>query len=85
LTSARITFWLQYHADQDVHELRQFWARELHLANSAEIRVQRKSTSGGLKGRTWRSRHGVLTVRVCDTMLRARMQAWLDLLRDSWT
>ena len=85
LTTARITFWLQYHADQDIDDLRRFWADVLDLADPADIRVQRKSNSGGLKGRTWRSRHGVLTVRACDTMLRARMQAWLDLLRDSWT
>jgi hypothetical protein len=49
------------------------------------IRVQRKSNSGQLTGRTWRCGLGVLTVRTCDTRFRARIEAWMDLLRASWT
>ena len=33
-------------------------------------------------GRTWRSRHGVLT-RLGDTLFRARLQAWMDCLQES--
>ena len=46
--------------------------------------MQRKSNSNQLAGRTWRSVHGVLTVRVCDTLLRAKLQGWMDRLRESW-
>ncbi len=83
LTEKAPTFWLQYHADQDLVELCSFWQRALEIESGA-IRVQRKSNSGQLAGRCWRSRHGVLTVRVNDTLLRAQTQAWMDRLRDEW-
>jgi excisionase family DNA binding protein len=74
---------LQYHADQDVEELKAFWASELEVDPTA-IAVQRKSNSNQLKGRTWRSRHGVLTVRAGDTLLRARLEGWMHCLREAW-
>jgi AcrR family transcriptional regulator len=52
---------IQYHADQDLEELRRFWAARLAVTPE-DIRLQRKSNSGRLAGRTWRSRYGVLTV-----------------------
>ena len=77
------TFWIQYHADQDRDGLCDFWGETLGV-DPADIRVQRKSNSNQLKGRVWRSRHGVLTVRVCETLFRARMQAWMDRIRAEW-
>jgi excisionase family DNA binding protein len=76
-------FWIQFHADQDLSELRSFWARELAI-DPGSIRMQRKSNSNQLKGRLWRSRHGVLTVRICDTRFRSRLQAWMDRLHSEW-
>jgi hypothetical protein len=72
-----------YHADQDLDALTTFWARELRIEPSA-IRQQRKSNSNQLKKRTWRSRYGVLTVMSSDTLLRARLEAWMDCLRATW-
>jgi hypothetical protein len=77
------TYWLQYHADQDLKRLQAFWAAELG-SSPAEIRLQRKSNGGALGGRTWRSQHGVLTVRACDTLFRARLQGWMDCLQEQW-
>jgi transcriptional regulator with XRE-family HTH domain len=37
-----------------------------------------------LAERTWRSAHGVLTVGVYDTLLRARLDGWMDCLREAW-
>ena len=74
---------LQYHADQGLEELRHFWGSVLEIDGST-IRFQRKSNSGKLNGRSWRSAHGVLTVTVNDTYLRARLQAWIDRVRDGW-
>jgi hypothetical protein len=74
---------LQYHADQDLDELRGFWGEALGI-DGAAIRMQRKSNSGHLRGRSWRSRHGVLSVGVNDTLLRARLQAWIDGVRKEW-
>jgi hypothetical protein len=44
----------------------------------------RKSNSNQMKKRTWRSRYGVLTVVCHDTLLRARLEAWMDCLREAW-
>ena len=78
-----VTYSIQYHADQDLDELRAFWARHLSV-EPEEIRFQRKSNSGRLGGRTWRSQYGVLNVCANDTMFRSRLQAWIDCLQEQW-
>ena len=83
LSNKSPTYWVQYHADQDLEELCRFWAEELDIRPD-EVRLQRKSNSNQLAGRTWRSVHGVLTVRVGDTLLRAKLEGWMDRLRESW-
>jgi hypothetical protein len=83
LSRSQTHYSIQYHADQDLEELRAFWAGKLGIQPEA-IRLQRKSNSGQLSGRTWRCVHGVLTVDVGDTLLRARLQAWMDCVRESW-
>jgi hypothetical protein len=83
LSRNKLQFSVQYHADQELRKLSEFWASTLGL-ESQDIRVQRKSNSGELGGRAWRSRYGVLTVTTCDTLLRARLQAWMDCLQEQW-
>jgi hypothetical protein len=83
LSRNKLDFSVQYHADQDLRELSDFWASTLGV-DPGDIRTQRKSNSGRLGGRTWRCRYGVLTVRTCDTLLRARMQGWMDRLQETW-
>jgi helix-turn-helix protein len=83
LSSNRLRYSIQYHADQRLHELREFWASQLAVS-ADEIQFQRKSNSGQLAGRTWRSQYGVLTVSTGDTYFREAMQAWTDCLRDTW-
>jgi hypothetical protein len=83
LTDRPLGFSIQFHADQDLEELRAFWGRGLEIRPDA-IRFQRKSNSGQLGGRNWRSRHGVLSVHVNDTYFRTRLQAWIDRLREEW-
>jgi transcriptional regulator with XRE-family HTH domain len=83
LTRNTVAYSIQYHADQNLRELRSFWGAELAV-DPASIRLQRKSNSNGLAGRTWRSRYGVLTVSCGDTYLRARLQAWIDCLKEQW-
>jgi hypothetical protein len=78
-----VRFSIQYHADQDLRVITKFWARRLSVSPD-EIRLQRKSNSGQLAGRTWRSRYGVLTVTAEDTQLRARLQGWIDCLQEQW-
>jgi transcriptional regulator with XRE-family HTH domain len=74
---------VQYHADQDLDELREFWGQQFGVP-AARICMHRKSNSSQLASRTWRCVHGVLTVRVGDTLLRAKLQGWMDSLRESW-
>ncbi len=83
LTDRELTFSIQYHAEQDLSELARFWSDLLGFEPDA-LRLQRKSNSGMLAGRTWRSLHGVLTITIADTALRARLQAWIDLTKASW-
>ena len=83
LSRNKLAFAVQYHADQDLRELSEFWASTLGV-EPGDIQVQRKSNSGRLGGRTWRCRYGVPTVRTCDTLLRARLQAWMDCLQATW-
>jgi transcriptional regulator with XRE-family HTH domain len=79
----RVHFSVQYHADQDPEALREFWGRELG-ADADSIRLQRKSNSGKLTGRTWRSPYGVIAVNCDDTRLRARLQGWIDSITECW-
>jgi hypothetical protein len=83
LTCKPLVFAVQYHADQRLERLKDYWAGVVGVDGSA-IRLQRKSNSGQLNGRLWRSEHGVLTVSVCDTLLRARLQAWIDRVKGEW-
>lgn len=78
-----IKYALQYHADQNVSELRAFWGQSLDIKPS-RITLQRKSNSNQLTGRIWRCRHGVLTVTADDTFFRSRLEAWMDCLRAAW-
>jgi hypothetical protein len=79
----KVTYSFQYHADQDPDYLTRFWSFGLGV-DLELITYQRKSNSSRLSGRTWRSKHGVLTVRASDTALRARLQAWMDRTQDQW-
>ena len=79
----KLTYWVQYHADQHLGRLQAFWGKLVGVDPEA-VRLQRKSNSNQLAGRTWRSEHGVLTVCTHDTYFRARLQAWVDVLRQRW-
>jgi len=79
----KIRFTLQIHKDQDEKQVKRFWAKALQVS-SRRIKTIRKSNSGQLKGRKWRSQHGVLTVAVSDTWLRSKIQAWMDHLEEEW-
>ena len=82
-TRKPVDFWIQYHADQQQSELTAYWAARLRIPDLS-IRFQRKSNSSQLRKRTWRCEYGVLTIRVHDTYFRARLQGWMDRLRERW-
>jgi hypothetical protein len=74
---------VQHHLDQDVKTLRAFWADTLGV-DPDSIQFRAKSNSGQLRTRVWRCAYGVVAVDVHDTQLRARIQAWIDRIRESW-
>jgi AcrR family transcriptional regulator len=82
-STKELSYSIQYHADQDLEKLTGFWAGEL-VVSPDSIRLQRKSNSNHLTGRTWRSQWGVLTIWASDTAFRARLEAWMDCLRETW-
>jgi hypothetical protein len=83
LSRNKLQFPVQYHADQDTRRLSEFWASTLGIT-PAEVRMLPKANSGRLGGRVWRCKYGVLAVTTCDTLLRARLQAWMDCVQDQW-
>lgn len=83
LGATSLFYELQYHADQDLDELRRHWGDVLEIDGSV-IRLLPKSNSGELHRRVWRCRYGVLAVKVHDTLLRSRLQAWIDRVRAEW-
>jgi predicted DNA-binding transcriptional regulator AlpA len=83
LATNPVLYSFQHHEDQDPEQLRLFWGEVVGIEPAA-ITFQRKSNSGRLNGRSWRSKHGVLMVRTPDTYLHSRIQAWMDCVRAEW-
>lgn len=83
---------LQCGGDQSSTDLRRFWSE----AVGAEPRAIRVRDAGGAKrpdadtddrlpgASPGDERHGLLTVTVNDTLLRARLQAWMQRTRETW-
>jgi len=74
-----VRYSIQYHEDQDLSGLQQFWAQKLDVAPEKVVLI-RKSNSG----RIWRSKYGVLSVTASDTLFRARLEAWMHSLQEQW-
>jgi hypothetical protein len=83
LTRNKIVFHVQYHEDQNTRMLKEFWANRLDVSPD-EIRLFPKSNSGRLSGRMWRCQFGVMSIKVGDTQLRARLDGWMDGVKKSW-
>ena len=79
----KVNYSLQYHADHNLEALRRFWSSQLDVAEAAIV-LQRKSNSGRLEARTWRSVYGVMSVGSNDTFFRAELQSWIDCVRSEW-
>ena len=83
LARNKVDYSVQIHIDNDEAEIKAFWAEVLTIP-SETIKTIRKSNSGQLSGRQWRSMHGVLMVRSSDTYFRSRLQAWMDKIQEEW-
>jgi transposase-like protein len=76
-------FAIEYPADQDLNARRRFWS-EIVGTEARAIQVQRGSERSRPAGRSPGSPHGALTVTVDDSLLRARLDAWMHRTRESW-
>jgi hypothetical protein len=83
LTKRKSEFLIQYHVDQDLVKIKNYWSKILNI-NGSDIKFHRKSNSGKLSGRNWGSEFGVLTIRVNDTYFKSRIDAWIDCVKEFW-
>ena len=83
LSNRSFFYGLQYHVDHDTDGLKQYWASVLDISTDI-IHLTRKSNSNELTGRQFRSVYGLLSVETGDTYLRAKMQAWMDIIKCQW-
>lgn len=74
---------IRYQPDQSLNDLRRFWSETIG-AEAQTIRVDRESADELPREPNRRSHYGLLTVVVDDTLLRARLQAWMQRTRESW-
>jgi AcrR family transcriptional regulator len=75
---------LQYPSDQSLTELRRFWSEAVG-AEARAIRVRGTVPGEAAPEQAQpEARHGVLTVAVDDTLLRARLQGWMQRTREGW-
>jgi hypothetical protein len=70
-------------ADQSFSELRRFWSNTVG-EEAAAIRARRAGEGDQLHRWSPPPLHGVLTITVDDSQLRARLQAWMCRTRESW-
>lgn len=81
-TQNKIEYRVRHHGDQDPDVIRTFWASSLGVEPDL-FKLQPKSNGGSLRGRN-NCVHGIAAVRVGDTYLRARLQAWMDTVQSQW-
>jgi hypothetical protein len=75
---------LQYRPGQSLSDLRRFWSETMG-AEPRAIRARRSAARDSDKQAMPESPpHGLLTVGVEDTLLRARLQGWMYRARESW-
>jgi hypothetical protein len=83
LTSKAPFLSLQYGPGQSLKDLRRFWSETTGVEPRA-IRVRRFGAGESGEQPAPDSAHGLLTVGVEDTLLRARLQGWMHRARESW-
>jgi transcriptional regulator with XRE-family HTH domain len=82
-TERGIDYSVQIHVDQDEEEVKAYWANLMGITPEMVV-IIRKSNSGQLNGRKFRSEWGVFTIRANDTYFMAKIYAWLDYLKKQW-
>lgn len=81
LNVSKISFSLQIHHDDNETKIIDFWATRLGVSHSEIKTYLRKEKKTIRKGKL---EYGILTFRVGDTKLRAKLQACLDQMKEQW-
>ncbi|MBD3261713.1 MAG: hypothetical protein GF334_08610 [Candidatus Altiarchaeales archaeon] len=76
-------FTVRLYPDSNEVNVKRFWAETLNIAES-DIHTTRKSNSGRMAHRNWRSEYCVFSMSFGDTYLRAKIQALLDYIQAEW-
>ncbi len=79
LTPKALTYAIQYHADQRLDQLRQYWG-DVDSDGGSRPEVQQQLIASLKLAMRARRRD----ISVYDTYLRARLQAWIDRVRQDW-
>jgi hypothetical protein len=82
-TSKKPHISVRLHPDSDVDEVSGYWAKLLGVPVES-IHSTRKSNSGRMAHRNWRSKYCVLSITFCDTCLRSKIQALMDRVQENW-
>jgi hypothetical protein len=74
---------LRYDPEQSLSELRRFWSEATGTAPRA---IRARGSAGAVPDEQAAPgpSHGLLTIGVDDTLLRARLQGWMRRARESW-
>lgn len=80
LARAGVDYGLRCRSEEDLARVRRFWGSTLRVPPD----VIHLDPDVAEADPTWRERHGVLAVHCRDTLLRARLDGWMDRLREQW-
>jgi len=72
---------VQIHVDNNENDIKEYWSKNLKIDKN-KIKIIRKSNSGNLSGRKWRSVYGVFSIRFCDTSLKCKINAWMQKIKE---
>lgn len=79
----KIHFVLHIYDDHDEDLIREFWSKIFGISKE-ELVISMTKNRKNLAGRNWANAHGIATVSANDTMLRSRIQGWIDYVKKSW-
>lgn len=83
LTDKKIEYNLNFYDDHDELELKNYWAKELSIGQD-EIKCWIKNGQGNLRGRNNVSKYGTMQIRLCNTLLKSKIDGWMDNIQNKW-
>jgi AcrR family transcriptional regulator len=80
-----IYYEIQHYRDNEKNEMTLFWTQYLGVSQDRLRFFMKKSRKGlQLHEGAWRCLYGVVSVRINDTYLRSKLDAWMDEIKREW-